>query len=174
MSKAAIQLPDSPQMGSEVSLGHLRLISDSRLTDQSGLLLHLGFWEVKCRLGSVASSSAAAKTAEWQTAHCSRRDSCTGQPFPGKDSQILLFLLLPNSQQRVGTKNCSRMTGDAVPVADELIAGVRVRREMAEAVVVVTDQLHPPKIIPTATPTVAQLCVLTLETQHRAHPDGNS
>lgn len=66
------------------------------------------------------------------------------------------------------------MTGDAVPVADELIAGVRVRREMAEAVVVVTDQLHPPKIIPTATPTVAQLCVLTLETRHGAHPDGNS
>lgn len=56
-----------------------------------------------------------------------------------------------------------------MPTADELIAGVRVRREKAEAVVVVvTDRLHPPKIIPTATPTVAQLCVLTLRhgTEH--------
>lgn len=43
MLKAAIQLPVSPQTGSEVFSGHLRLNSDSRLTDQPGLLLHLRF-----------------------------------------------------------------------------------------------------------------------------------
>lgn len=52
-----------------------------------------------------------------------------------------------------------------MPVADELIAGVRLRRKRVEAALswVVTDQLHPAKIIPTATPRAAQLCVVTLE-----------
>lgn len=68
------------------------------------------------------------------------------------------------SRISVDIKSCSRVTGDEVPVADELIAGVRLRREMAEAMVsgVGTDRLHPAKIVPTATPTGAQLCVVTL------------
>lgn len=63
-----------------------------------------------------------------------------------------------------------------MPEADELIAGVRLRRKMAEAVVswVVTDRLHPAKIIASAVPRAAQLCVLTLGTRHGTDPDGNS
>lgn len=67
----------------------------------------------------------------------------------------------------VDVESCSRMTGDMLSVADELIVGVRSRWkmvEMTEALVshVVADLLRPAKIIPTPTPMAAQLCVVTL------------
>lgn len=67
----------------------------------------------------------------------------------------------------VDVESCSRMTGDMLSVADELIVGVRSRWkmvEMTEALVshAVADLLRPAKIVPTPTPMAAQLCVVTL------------
>lgn len=91
-----------------------------------------------------------------------------------KRDRLLLWELigqhLPDSKQRFRLcgiwkllKN-DRWHGS---VADELIVGVKLRWkmvEMTEAMVshTVADLLHSAKIIPTPTPTAAQLCVVTL------------
>lgn len=135
MFKAAVQLPASPQMGPEVFLGHLRLSSDSRLTDQSGLLLQLGFWEVKCRLGSLASSKQV-----WRVTNSiflpPQHEGLPAQGSPslkGAAKFCFSFCFPIPSRVFVDIKSCSRMTGDMVPVADELIAGVRLRRKMVKS-----------------------------------------
>lgn len=76
------------------------------------------------------------------------------------------FLTRSGGSGSADVESCLWITGDMVPVADEIIDRLRLRWKMGETTEAtvshaVADLLHSAKIIPTPTPAAAQLCVVT-------------